>query len=118
MANFNAIKFTFIVPKSHVKVILDISFDKDINILYPRLSTAPEDVKVKGVADIQAFQELTEEYEEKMLSGLDIIAFHQKLKFKFVEIKEISQPVPFAEKKEIIKDQQKKVADKLENTKK
>lgn len=107
MENFNAVKFTFLVPKAHVKVILDISFNKDINILYPRLSTAPEFVKVKGLADIQSFQDLVVEYGETFENWINVLEFHQRIKFKFVEVNEIQQPVPFAEKKEIIKNSNK-----------
>lgn len=104
MSNFNAIKFTFLVPKSHVKVILDISFDKDINILYPQLRSAPEFVKVKGLSDIQSFQDLVVEYGATLETWVDTLEFHQKIKFKFVEVNEIGQRVPFAEKKEIIEN--------------
>lgn len=103
MGNLNAVKFTFLVPKSHVKVLLDISFDKDIHLLYPRLSTAPELVKVKGLADLVSFQELYEEYQEKILSGMDILRFHQNIKFKLVEVDFVKQQIPFAEKKGINK---------------
>lgn len=102
MENLNAVKFAFVVPKSHVKVLLDISFDKDIHLLYPRLSSAPELVKVRGLADLEGFQELYEEYQEKMLCGMDILRFHQNIKFKLVEVDFVKQQIPFAEKKEII----------------
>ena len=49
MENFNAVKFSFIVPKANVRSVLLSAFDKDVNLLYPNLLNAPEMVKVKGV---------------------------------------------------------------------
>ena len=64
---------------------------------------APDIVKVKGLATIEDFQLLIFECEAECNSCLETINFYHGVKFKLVEVDDIKQPIPFAEKKEIIK---------------
>lgn len=100
MENFNAVKFSFLAPKSEVKNVVITSLDHDVSLNYPQLKDAPELVKVKGVCSLGDFESFLDDISSKMESFVERLTFIQAVKFKLVEIEQNPVELPTGATKE------------------
>jgi len=100
MENFNAVKFSFLAPKSEVKNIVILSLDHDVSISYPQLKNAPEVVKIKGVCSLGGFESFTSAISSKIECFVERLTFMQAIKFKLVEVDQNPVELPTGAVKE------------------
>ncbi len=108
MSKENAVKFSFLTPKSEVKKIVILSLDHDVSLNYPQLKDAPEIVKIKGISSIGSFELFLDDVSNKIESFIERLTFVQGVKFKLVEINQNPVELPTGAEKEENKKSSKK----------
>jgi hypothetical protein len=108
MSKPNAVKFSFLVNKADVKMIIISSLDHDVQLTYPQLKDAPELVKIKGVSPMGEFEKFIEGAMLRVENYFDRISFFQNLKFKLVELNVNPAELPAGAEKEVNLTQVKK----------
>lgn len=104
MKNFNAVKFKAIVNKSNLKQILMDTFDLDVQIKYPQLANAKNEIPIRGICLLGSFEQLVGIITPKDLGFVESLSFQQNISFKLIEIEVEPCELPAgAEKEENVK---------------
>ncbi len=94
MSKPNAVKFKAIVKKAALKVILMETFDLDIQLKYPQLANAKDEIPIRGICLLGSFESLVSAITPKDLDFLDKLRFQQNVNFKLIEIEQNPVELP------------------------
>lgn len=86
MSKENAVKFKAIIKKVVLKGILMETFDLDIQLKYPQLANAKDEIPIRGICLLGSFESLVSIITPKDLDFLGKLKFQQNVNFKLIEI--------------------------------
>ena len=86
MSKVNAVKFKAIIKKANLKEILMQTFDLDIQLKYPQLANAKNEIPIRGYCLLGSFESLVDIITPKDLGFLGKLKFQQSVNFKLIEI--------------------------------